>query len=189
MALIDSYGSFCSKLNQKFLVMSKNLFNSLILITISLLSSLDLIMVLSFLSLSFMLLKALYIKSLVLKLPNKMVELREGTSISLMLLEPYCFNLNFLTCIGLMSCCMLLSSSIESPLLFSKISLLIKCCMIIYLMSILSKCLATYVMLSPFLLIGQNCTLEQENMFSWDTSQVPKVMFFFILILEKFFFL
>jgi len=36
-------------------------------------------------------------------------------------------------------------------------------------------------MLPLFLLIGQNCNLEQENLFSWDTSQVSKVMFFFYL--------
>jgi len=78
------------------------------------------------------------------------------------------------------------SLSIESLLLFSNKSPVIKCCMILYLILIVSKFLVACVLHPLFLLIDQNCNLEQESLFSWDTSQVPKAMFFVILPLEKF---
>jgi hypothetical protein len=58
--------------------------------------------------------------------------------------------------------------------------------MILYLISIFLKFLVLFVMLLLFKLIDPNLFLEPENVFSWDTSQVIRVLFCMIYIPEKF---
>lgn len=146
------------------------------------------IMALNFYSLPFMLLRVLHIIDLVLKLPNKMEELRESLNIFWMQAEPSFINLNCQHLIGLMLFYMPPSSSIESHHLTSTINHHLIYFIIKFLMFIVFKSLAQYVTPLLFKHIEQNCMLEQENLCFQVTQLVLKVMFSQIFIPEKYIF-
>jgi len=81
MTIVDFYGLFCSKLSMKFPIMFNPSLKWFRLNSMSPPNVSDLIMALSFSFLHFMSHMVFCIKNLVLKLPNKMLELRENINI------------------------------------------------------------------------------------------------------------
>ena len=82
MIIVDSYESSYSKLNLRFLIMSNHSLKWFKLNFMSPLNASDLIMAQNFSFHHFMSHVVFYTKNLVLKPPNKMVELKENISIS-----------------------------------------------------------------------------------------------------------
>jgi len=81
MTIVDFYGLFCSKLSLKFPIMFNPSLKWFRLNSMSPPNVTDMIMAMNFSFLHFMSHMVFCIKNLVLKLPNKMVELKENINI------------------------------------------------------------------------------------------------------------
>lgn len=163
MIIVDFYGQFYWKPKLKFLIMpnpSSKWFKTSFMSPLNLL---DQIMVMSLCFHIFMHPLVLYTINLVLKLLNKMLELRENTSISSMLAEPFFSNPNFHHPIGHMTFFMHFFSSIESLLMFYKTNPHFKSYTTSYLTFPLLRCLDVCLMLYPYRFIELNFIRELEN--------------------------
>lgn len=118
-----------------------------------------------------------------------MGEYKENTNTFLMFVEPYCFNQNYFLPFSLMLYYMHFFLAKESLHPYLLISHHILFFIINYLILIYSKSLVVFVMLQLFKTIKPNYNLDLEKQFSWVTSQVIKVILFFISIPERFSFI